>query len=135
MTDYFKAPSEVTKLVKDIRHKYYSKFRKAKIVILMRTGKWDKYGTMGLVSKKARKAGVDGDYILTFNADEWAGLGHKGQKALVDHELRHMCRQKTKNGIKFKIYHHDVEEFIEIVKRHGMWRESLTRMKEAMKGK
>jgi hypothetical protein len=135
MTDYFKAPSEVTKLVKDIRHKYYSKFRKAKIVILMRTGKWDKYGTMALVSKKARKAGVDGDYVLTFNADEWAGLGHKGQKALVDHELRHMARKKTKKGTQFKLFHHEVEEFIDIVKRHGMWRESLTRMKEAMKGK
>jgi hypothetical protein len=133
--DYFKPTSEINELVKKIRKKYYPKFRKAKIVILMRTGKWDKYGTLGLVSKKQKRAGVDGDYILTLNADEWNHLGKKGQTALVDHELRHMARQKTKNGTKFRLYHHDVEEFIDIVKRYGPWRESLVQMKDAMKGK
>jgi len=133
--DYSKPTSEIKDLVKKIRQKYYPKFRKAKIVILMRTGRWDKYGTLGLVSKKARKAGVDGDYVLTLNADEWEHLGKKGQNALVDHELRHMARKKTKNGTKFKLYHHEVEEFIDIVKRHGTWRPSLVEMKDVMKGK
>lgn len=133
--DYFKPTSEIKALVKKIRHKYYDKFKKAKIVILMRTGKWDKYGTLALVSKKLRKAGVDGDYVLTLNADEWEHLGSKGQKALVDHELYHMAKKKTKKGTQFKLRHHDVEEFVDIVKRYGTWRPSLVEMKQAMKGK
>jgi hypothetical protein len=135
MTDYFKAPKEVRSLVKKIRKKYYPKFRKAKIVILMRTGKWDKYGTMATVSKKARKAGVDGDYVLTFNAEEWPHLSSKSKAALVDHELFHMHRKKTKKGTQYLLKHHDVEEFVDIVKRYGTWRESLVQMKDAMKGK
>lgn len=135
MSDYFKAPSEVKDLVKKVRKKFYSKFKKARIVILMRTGKWDKYGTLAKVSKKQRQAGVDGDYVLTFNADEWAGLKTKGQTALVDHELYHMARKKTKTGTKFLLRHHDVEEFVDIVKRYGTWRPSLIAMKDAMKGK
>jgi hypothetical protein len=134
-SDYFKATTEVLDLVKKIRHKHYSKFHKAKIVTLMRTGKWDKYGTIAKVSKKQRQAGVDGDYILTFNADEWAHLHTKAKHALVDHELYHMARKKTKAGTKFLLRHHDVEEFIDIVKRYGTWRPSLVDMKHAMKGK
>lgn len=133
MSDYFKAPGEVRKLVKKIRSKYYHKFKRAKIVILMRTGNWDKYGTIGRVSKKQRQAGVDGDYILTLNSDEWGGLSSKAKRALIDHELYHMAKKKTRNGTKFALRHYDVEEFVDIVKRYGTWRESLAKMKEAMK--
>lgn len=135
MTDYLKAPSEVLHLVKKIRHKYYHKFHKAKIVTLMRTGKWDKYGTIAKVSKKQRQAGVDGDYILTFNADEWGHFEKKQKLALVDHELYHIKLLKSKKGLKWNLRHHDCEEFIDIVKRYGTWRDSLVKMKEAMNRK
>jgi hypothetical protein len=133
--EYFAAPNEVDHLVTKIRKRHYPKFHKAGIVILMRSGKWDKYGTIARVSKKQRLAGINGDYILTFNADEWPHLDKKQRQALVDHELYHMVRHKTKKGTQFKLRHHYVEEFIDIVKRYGTWRPSLVGMKHAMKGK
>jgi|SRR6185312_11554431 len=130
--DFMQPDKNVRRLVKDIRAKNYEKFKKAKIVILMRLGKWDKWGTMQRVSKKMRQAGVDGDYILTLNGDAWPEMSDKQRKALVDHELYHMARKKTKYGVQFKLRDHDVEEFTEIVKRYGAWRPSLQALKEVL---
>ena len=67
--DYISPSKEVISLVKEMRKKHYEKFSKAKIVILMRLGKWDKWAQIGRVSKKLCQAGIDGDYLLTFNGD------------------------------------------------------------------
>lgn len=130
--DYVKAPSDVKELVNKIRSKYYSKYKKAKIITLMKLGKWSKYGTIARVSTKQRQAGIDADYILTLQADAWRHFDKRQKKALVDHELAHMRIVKTKKGKQFRLRHHEVEEFIDIVKRHGKWQESLERMHEAM---
>lgn len=132
--DYFKAPDKIESIVKKVRKRYFKDFRKAKIKTLMRTGKWDKYGTIARVSKKQVRAGIDADYILTLNADEWPKLNHKQRTALVHHELYHMAKRKTKTGVQWRLRHHDVEEFVEIVKRYGKWRQSLVEMAKAMKG-
>lgn len=130
--EYLKPSSEVRKVVKAMRAKHYEKFHKAKIVTLMRIGKWDKWGTISIVSKKQRQAGIDGDYILTLNGSAWPKMPEKQRKALVDHELYHMSKKKTKNGTSFKLRDHDVEEFIEIVKRYGNWRPNLQALHEVM---
>ena len=131
--DYFHAPSEVKEIVKKIRHKYYPKFHKAKIIILMRTGKWNKLGTISRVSKKQRQAGIDADYILTLSGLAWDDLSKKQKQALVDHELCHMVRLKKKSGTQWKLRHHEVEEFKDIVKRYGLWQNSLVEMFNTMK--
>jgi Putative phage metallopeptidase len=131
-TEYLKPDKEVRSLVKAIRKKYYSKYSKAKIVTLMRLGKWRNWGTLGKVSKKLRQAGVDGDYLLTLNGTAWPLMTDKQKKALVDHELLHMKIKKSKKGNSFVLRDHDVEEFVDIVKRYGAWRPNLEELKKVL---
>lgn len=131
--EYLPPTKEVKKLVKEMRAKHYDKFKKAKIVILLRLGKWKNWGTIGIVSKRLRRAGIDGDYILTLNGDAWPKMSEKQKKALVDHELYHMARKKKKDGtVLFKLRDHDVEEFIEIAKRYGGWSPNLKTLGEVL---
>jgi hypothetical protein len=130
--EYLHPDKKVRSLVKEIRAKNYEKYGKARIVILMRLGKWDKWGTMGRVSKKLRACGVDGDYLLTLNGDAWPNMTEKQHRALVDHELMHMARKKTKSGITWKLRHHDVEEFVAIVKKYGDWTPNLKALREVL---
>lgn len=130
--DYLPVTKEVHKIVKDVRVKHYEKFNKAKIISLFRFGKWDKWGTIQIVGKKQRKAGIDADYILTLNGDAWPEMTDKQKRALVDHELYHMAKKKGREGTKFVLRHHDVEEFIEIVKRYGNWSPNLKALNAVM---
>lgn len=60
-------------------------------------------------------------FVLEFDRTIWDGLTKAQQTALVDHELCH-CGNDS-NGPYMRI--HDVEEFREIVNRHGFWRDSV----------
>lgn len=53
------------------------------------------------------------------------------QRALLDHELMH-CKH-DEDG--FYIADHDLEEFCEIVSRHGAWRLSISRFFQSGQGK
>ena len=131
-TDYLKPPRLLVRMVDKVRRKYYSEFKKAKIVILVRTGKWRYAGTLARVSKQHRALGIDGDYLLTINHDAWEQFSMKQKRALVDHELHHMAKRKAKDGsTRWLLRQHDVEEFTEIVKRYGAWTSSLSRFRKA----
>jgi predicted metallopeptidase len=137
--EYNRAPGSVRIVVKKIRRKHYPEFKKAKIVVLMRSGNWNKYGTIRRVSKQMRASGIDGDYILTLHGEKWGQLSEKQRRALVDHELYHMVKQKKKNRegkirIQWKLRHHDIEEFGAIVKRYGLWEPGLVMFAKAMRG-
>lgn len=60
--------------------------------------------------------------VIEIAKDQWANLNPSQQKALVDHELCHLW--VTSAG-KISIRHHDVEEFREIIIRHGLWQPEL----------
>ena len=66
------------------------------------------------------------DYVMFVNDETWKHLS-KGQKvALVDHELCHGDGQRTSTGeMVYGIRNHDLEEFTEVVKRHGLWEPTL----------
>lgn len=133
MKHKFSDPSKETlEIVRHIRHKYYKEYRDAKIITIMRNGKWSKYGTIHVVSEEQRKVGVQADYILTLSGDAWEKFSSKQKKALVDHELAHMVVKKTKKGIKYRCRHHDVEEFAAIAKRYGAWSPNLEKFKKAL---
>jgi predicted metallopeptidase len=66
-------------------------------------------------------------FVIEIAAEQWASLPEEARRALVDHELSH-CGVDTyedKEGtIKqdLRIIKHDLEEFNDIVRRHGLWR-------------
>lgn len=57
-------------------------------------------------------------FVIEINKQAWDVLNKKQKRALVDHELCH-CLWDVEKGLYMRT--HDVEEFSEIIKRHGLW--------------
>jgi len=70
------------------------------------------------------------DFMIELAGVEWCELDSRRQVALVDHELCHLGMDDDGN---LTIRAHDVEEFTEIVMRHGLWYQSLEQMADAVK--
>lgn len=56
--------------------------------------------------------------MIEINKQAWDPLNKKQKRALIDHELCH-CLWDVEKGLYMRT--HDVEEFSEIIKRHGLW--------------
>lgn len=102
-----------------------------------------------VVMGKARKLGGLGCYLAWTDAEDsntfedheevgtdmfvievyepcWDRLTAAGQEALVDHELCHLGWQENSKGVMRRVIRgHSVEEFNEIVRRHGLWKPDL----------
>lgn len=67
------------------------------------------------------------DLLVVINRHAWGYLSPEKRIALVDHELSHFERIDDSQGnVKsWGLLDHDVEEFIGVVKRHGLWREEV----------
>lgn len=88
-----------------------------------KSGKSIKYAQAGLVPEKYQLlADQDYKFIIEFSRPIWDRLTLQHQEALIDHELCH-CRNTPEDGC--YMADHDVEEFRQILVRHGFWRESL----------
>lgn len=66
------------------------------------------------------------DFIILLGELEWAGLTDAQRRALVDHELAH-C-DGAPNA--WRLRGHDVEEFAEVIQRHGLWQNDVARFIE-----
>lgn len=58
------------------------------------------------------------DFVIEVAQDTWYGLSGEQRLALIDHELMH-CSWHPFKG--FVLRGHDVEEFFDIIERHGHW--------------
>lgn len=118
-------------LVEGVIDEHHDHLKNAKIGLLYRnkaqkSGDKFVYGKARKVSEKD-KVFMDFDFIIWIAKEEFNHLEYAVQKALVDHELCHCWGWP--GG--WKMRHHDVEEFIEIVCRHGIWRPDLKFMQKA----
>jgi predicted metallopeptidase len=98
------------------------------------------------------KDNEDGEpfFLITISRDVWDVLPEDKRIALVDHELCHAWAEvkqakeeadvpqdevddqiEKDNPVKLSVKPHDLEEFSCIVKRHGLWRESIEEFVEA----
>lgn len=84
------------------------------------------------------------DFIITLNEPFWDAASDQQQRALMDHELTHAQVQLDENGVEkedekgrtvYRIRGHDVEEFTEVVKRHGIWKNDLQAFAKELKQK
>jgi hypothetical protein len=72
-------------------------------------------------------------FVMEIAHDIWKQLTPKQQQALVDHELMHFTIEMDDNaGLVRGIRGHDVEEFREVVERHGAWKPDLAEFAEAL---
>lgn len=64
------------------------------------------------------------DFFIVVYEPNIIGFTENQIKILIRHELHHVGVEYTDNGIKFYIVPHDVEEFWEIIREHGLeWSE------------
>ena len=61
------------------------------------------------------------DILIVIAEDQYSGLSTDQRTALIDHELCHIT--VSKSG--WTTCAHDIEEFREIIERHGLWNEDL----------
>lgn len=88
---------------------------------------------VGLVGRERVDPPAD-FFVLEIAADEWQRLDIKQRVALVDHELCHLWVEEPADPLehrKLRIVGHDVEEFTEVIQRHGLWRPSVKAFADA----
>jgi hypothetical protein len=78
----------------------------------------------------ATKTGdADAFFVMVVSEHIWDLLSDRGRKALVDHELCHMGAevQEKEDGevVKLTLIPHDMEEFLAINRRWGLWQEEV----------
>lgn len=66
------------------------------------------------------------DFIILFGKNQWDLMTDKKKKAVVDHELCH-CSVGSKG---WALRGHDVEEFREVIERHGLYKEDVREFAE-----
>lgn len=137
--DYSAAP-EVLLVVRELIASHHRTLADAPMVCLFRDPAAKKNGketwaTLGVVTGRnaylARRvfdsegtAHEEGAFfVLEVATDVWKKLSEAGRKALVDHELCHAVWDPAEQ--KAGTRGHDLEEFISVVRRHGLWRISL----------
>lgn len=84
------------------------------------------------------------DFVIVLRQEFYqdATVTDDQRKALLDHEITHATVRLDKDGepmrdergrVVYRTRKHDVEEFSEIVARHGIWKRDLERMASAMR--
>lgn len=66
------------------------------------------------------------DYIIEIVIDLWNGHTPPDQERILDHELCHALGRDEKGRYRIR-RRHDVEEFDDILRRHGAWTPQLER--------
>lgn len=73
-------------------------------------------------------------FVIEMAHTLWCGLTEPQRRALVDHELSHCDVELDEAGErKLVMRGHDVEEFADVVKRHGLWRPNVVAFTEVAK--
>lgn len=76
------------------------------------------------------------DFVILLRRMFWLNdqVTPQQRRALLDHELCHAARKYEQNGEPsfdergrpvYRLRHHDIEEFTDVVKRHGIWSSDL----------
>jgi hypothetical protein len=128
---------EVLELAVRLIDNIHTHLAEARIKYLFRTGNWDLKGrtTYGRAEKVSAKWNhlTGFDFIVTINRDIWFANKPEIREAILDHELTHCSRgEDDKQGNpKWYIMPHSVEDFVNVIHRHGMWTTDLRHMAKA----
>lgn len=137
----------VYKIMDELIRKHHDHLCDAKIVIAWRFG-WNEDDDGNIRLGQCRKASdIDRDlhnfdFIILLNSEAWnaSNFSEAQMKALIDHELCHAEVSRDEDGeVKidehgntvYRVRKHDIEEFQEIVARHGCWKHELRAFAEA----
>lgn len=122
---------EAYQMVDDLVARHHTTLSDAKIALVWAHKlKPDRDGH--LVWGFAKKIGAqerlyhDHDFQVVLNAAVWQEMQPEHRVALLDHELSH-CGSKTDDdgNVTYYLVKHDLEEFVGVVKRRGLWRDTI----------
>jgi hypothetical protein len=138
MVEWERVPDPVVQMAQEIIDNHHPGLVNARIGLLFRSKaiKGNGRKVLGAASKVGARwqpvLDEPLDFIIWLAADAWLDeLTLAQQKALLDHELCH-CYFDPFTG-EAKLRSHDVEEFVEVIERHGLWEPALERVAEAVK--
>jgi hypothetical protein len=127
MTIWSEPSSEVLDIARELIDQFHPDLKEAKIGFVLRDEAPVSNGkqTCGKASKISDKlrSHLDLDFLIWIAEDVYTKFTPEQRRALIDHELYH-CNYT--DGIP-KMLHHDVEEFLPIVERYGLWNYDLLR--------
>jgi hypothetical protein len=143
---------EPHKILREIRNKFHKDLDQAKIALAWRKKlKADKDGHLTLgkcvkASDLSRALAPFADFVILLNREVWRDMDFtdKKKKALIDHELCHAAPVFNKFGHQaydeegraiWRMRRHDIEEFTEIVERHGFYKHDLEMFAKAVLAK
>jgi hypothetical protein len=128
---------QVKKIAERLIPQHHKHLKDATIVYLFTDGARKKNGKIVLGTAKKtspmehflsqRDTAEGANFILLFGIEEWRGLSEAQRIALVDHELMHcdVTYNEETGEQSWTIRAHDIEEFTDIVARHGLWQPDL----------
>jgi Putative phage metallopeptidase len=140
---------EPYKLLNEVRDKYHEDTRQARVALAWRLReKPDKDGriVLGRCIKVSdlNKEFASWDFIITLNKIVWDDpeFDKKKKLALLDHEMCHAApsldeesgehKRDELDRLVYRTKKHSIEEFTEIVERHGCYKSDLERFAETL---
>jgi hypothetical protein len=125
---YSEASTEMIHLAEDLISKYHPALEECRIAFVFQDNGTGKQGRVVLArtSKIPPKMQplLEYDFLIVIAEDQWIKHTNNWYEALIDHELVH-CGGDALNG--WKMRHHDIEEFGEVLERHGAWNIDLAK--------
>lgn len=139
---------EPYRVLEFVRKKWHKDMEYAKIALAWRKAlKPDKDGHL-MLGKCVKQSELTRefaafDFIIVLNREVWMDLGftEEKKKALVDHEMCHAAQVCDKFGMQkydergraiYRSRKHDIEEFRDVVTRHGCYKLDLELFAEAL---
>lgn len=130
MTIYSEAPQVVVSLMRKVIDEHHDHLQHAIIGVIFRDTPAKSKGKTVLAKAKTIPAWLRAysyfenmDFLIEIAEEIWRDLSRDQQEALIDHELCH-CKIDMENERPF-IVGHDIEEFKEVIDRHGFWNSDL----------
>jgi len=122
------APDEIVAMAETVRTQYHAeRLKDARIAYVIKPGS-DREGARVELGKakacsKIEKLLSSFDFVVTLNWFAWQELDDRKRRALLDHELTHCEPKIDGEGFRkgWQLRRHDVEDFVEIVHRRGLW--------------
>lgn len=127
MAEYWRCPDEVVVQTRKIIIAHHAHLNEGRILLLFRDQAGKKAGklTAATASKMSAKDNAIADaappyaFKIIIANDLWLLNGSAWRRALIDHELCH-CVGNSEDG--WELLGHDIEEFAEVIERHGLWK-------------
>lgn len=135
MSEWEEASPSVIHIAEQLIDQYHPWLRDARIGFVFRDKAQPSAGRLILAQAQKVTAKLqvylEFDFLIWISKEDWEGkLTDTQREALIDHELCH-CVKRLDNDT-WAIRPHDVQEFWQIIERHGLWSSDLINGRESM---